>query len=185
MKQQFFRNALLLLATVGIAVAPTKAFAHQVQTNYFLNAWPEAQSPTAQSPTVQNGVARQGESLELQSTFSNGQPLKGAKVSVYAPNQPFHPHSTGMTDSQGRFSFNPDKAIAGEWEVKIKRDGHSDILYVPVTGEGIDSEAIASAPVEEIQDVHYASSPLMAVGSIAVAAACIGFARTNGGRKAK
>ena len=179
MKQQFLRNALLAIATVGIAVVPTKAFAHQVQTNYILNA-----QPAAESAAVQNGVEKKGESLELQSTFSNGQPLKGAKVSVYAPNRPLQPYTTGMTDSQGRFSFKPDDLISGEWEVKIKRDGHSDILYVPVTNDGIDGEAIASAPVEEIQDMHYAGSPLMAVGSIAVAAACIGFARVGSKRKA-
>lgn len=61
-------RALMLVAALGLAAVPTKAMAHQVQTNYFLN-----------------GPA--GDSLELQTTFSNGQPLKGAKVTVYAPDQ--------------------------------------------------------------------------------------------------
>ncbi len=180
MKQQFLRNTLLMLAAVGIAAVPTKAFAHQVQTNYILNS-----QPAVQDSTVQNGVERRGDRLELQSVFSNGQPLKGAKVSIYAPDRPLLPHATGVTDSQGRYSFKPDEALKGEWEIKIERDGHSDILSVPVTGEGIDADAVASGPVEEIKDVHYASSPLMAVGSIAVAAACVGLARGRGKRKAE
>ncbi len=180
MKQKFLRNTLLMFAAVGMVTVPTKAFAHQVQTNYILN-----DQPDAQDLTVQNGVERQGNSLEIQSVFSNGQPLKGAKVSIYAPERPLSPYATGMTDSQGRYSFKPNEAIKGEWEVKIERDGHSDILSVPVTDDGIDGEAVAAGPTEEIKDVHYASSPLIAVGSIAIAAACVAFARGQGKRNAE
>ena len=69
----------------------------------------------------------------------------------------FAPYTTGVTDSQGRFSFQPDEAITGDWEVKIKRAGHADIIHVPVTEEGIDEDAMAfGAEVEgaEIKDMH-------------------------------
>jgi len=48
------------------------------------------------------------------------------------------------------------------------------MLRVPVTAAGIDENAVAKGP--EIEDIHYASSPLpvVAVGSLAIAAACIG-----------
>lgn len=168
MKQSFLYKTLLTFAAVGIAAVPTEAFAHQVQTNYILNGLPSTEDSVSQN-----------ESLEIQSTFSNGQPLKGAKVSIYAPNRPFGPYATGKTDAQGRFSFQPEASIPGEWEVKIKREGHADILYVPVTEEGIEAEAVASGAIDDVQDVHYASSPLMAVGSIVIAAAAIGFARVG------
>ena len=165
MKQPLLRNVLLAAAAVGMSVIPTKAFAHQVQTNYILNSSPFA----AQSEADQT--------LELQTTFSNGQPLKGAKVKVYAPEQALRPFETGVTDGQGRYSFNPDESMTGEWEVQIQREGHGDILYVPVTENGIDEELMARGA--EIQDTHYASSPLMAVGSVVTAAACLGFAAAN------
>ncbi|MGC1310142.1 MAG: carboxypeptidase-like regulatory domain-containing protein [Phormidesmis sp.] len=182
MKQPILRNALLLFAAVGMAAIPSQAFAHQVQTNYILNSQTRFQ-PDA--PTSADSVApaeRAVESLELQSTFSNGQPLKGAKVTVFAPEQSFRPYTTGVTDGQGRFTFEPNVALTGEWEVKIKRDGHSDIIYVPVTESGIDADLIAKGGKS---DMHYAGSPLAAVGSIAIAAACIGFARVSSKREAK
>ena len=160
MQQLFLRNTLLMLAAVGMATVPTKAFAHQVQTDYVLN----------------NRFAnREDEVLETRTTFSTGEPLKGAKVSVFAPERPFRPYATGVTDDQGRFAFNPDESITGDWEVKIQRAGHADILLVPVTANGIEADLVSMGSGS--QDVHYASSPLMAVGGIVVAAACIGFGR--------
>lgn len=178
MKKQFLHNTFLMLAAVGMATVPTAAFAHQVQTNYILNGQSSFQDATPATLNSSAQAPAEDETLELHTTFSNGQPLKGAKVTVYAPEQSFRPHTTGITDSQGRFTFAPDESIPGEWEVKIKRAGHSDIIYVPVTEAGIEADLIAQA--DEIQDMHYASSPLMAVGSIAVAVACIGFARVKG-----
>lgn len=160
MKQPLFRNTLLMLAAVGMAAVPTKALAHEVQIDYILN----------------DQVANQSdETLELRTTFSTGEPLKGAKVTVFAPEQSFRPYLTGVTDDQGRFSFNPDDSVMGDWEVTVERAGHSDILQIPVTASGIDAGAVSQSVGG--QDMHYGSSPLMAVGSIAVTAACIGFGR--------
>lgn len=166
MKPSFLRNTFLMLAAVGIAAVPTKAFAHQVQTDYILSG---------DQFTTQ-------EDLKLRTTFSNGQPLKGAKVKVYSPEQAFRPYATGVTDSQGRVTVNVDESVPGEWEVQIQRAGHGDILYVPVTEEGINEELMARGT--EVQDVHYANSPLMAIGSIAMAAACLGFAKVSKEKKA-
>ncbi|MEL6813322.1 MAG: hypothetical protein AAFP03_00750 [Cyanobacteria bacterium J06598_3] len=180
MKKRLLHNTLFTLAAVGItaipAMIPGRALAHQVQTNYILNGQSEA---TATSPLLAAPQADAGASLELRSTFGNGQPLKGASVTVYSPEQPNRVWQKGLTDSEGRYTFKPDESITGEWEVNIKRDGHQDIISVPVTETGIDSELIAQGKGQngEIQDIHYASSPLMALGSLAIAAASIGFAR--------
>lgn len=165
MKQQRrLRQTLLMLAAAGVVTMPTQAMAHQVQTDYILNQATESQA---------------NETLEIRATLGTNEPLKGAKVTVYAPDQSFRPYATGVTDKQGRFSFQPNESITGDWEVKIDRAGHGDVLLVPVTEDGIDADAVAQGV--ETEDMHYASSPLMAVGSLAVAAACIGFASV--GRK--
>lgn len=168
MKQILSRDKILMLVTVlGLATIPTEAMAHQVQTNYILNSQSEDRVSS--------------DSLELRTTFSNGQPLKGAKVKVYAPDQPYRVHAVGKTDSRGRFTFAPDQSISGDWEINIKQEGHEDILTVPVTEKGIDLELMAQTGLEQIgnSDVHYASSPWMVVGGMAVAAACLGFAKVS------
>lgn len=162
MKQTLLHSKLLMMAAaIGTLTIPGEALAHQVQTNYFLD-----------------GPA--GDRLELQTTFSNGQPLKGAKVTVYAPDQPLRPQAIGRTDSQGRYSFEPNAAVSGDWEIDIKSGGHQDILQVPVTEEGVDVDLMASqgAIDQGGSDLHYASSPWAAVaGSMAIAAAAVGYAR--------
>ncbi|MGB3294982.1 MAG: hypothetical protein WBB01_18520 [Phormidesmis sp.] len=174
MKQRLMRNALLIMASVSMAAIPVEAFAHQVQTDYILNG-------QASSPVDSETGSRVGGSLSLRTTFSNGQPLKGATVIVYSPDQPDRVWTKGVTDSQGRYTFVPDRSISGEWKVDIQREGHADILKVPVTGEGIEIDLMAQV---DNQDVHFAGSPLAAVGSIAIAAACIGFGRFTRKRSA-
>jgi len=170
MKQILSRQVLMLAAVLGtaagLATMPTKALAHQVQTNYILNSQASDEST---------------DRLELRTTFSNGQPLKGAKVHVYAPDQPYRVHAVGKTDSQGRFTFVPDEPISGDWEVNIEREGHQDILTVPVTEEGIDLGLMAQTGLEQVgnSDVHYAGSPWMVVGGVAIAAACLGVAKVS------
>ena len=169
MKQIFSRNKFLMLAAVlGMAIAPTKVMAHQVQTNYIINS-------------------QSGNSLQLRTTFSNGQPLKGAKVTVTSPNQPYRIRTVGKTDSQGRFTFVPDQSVSGDWEVNIKREGHQDILTVPVTEEGIDLDLMAQNGLEQVgnSDVHYASSPWAIVGGLAIAAAGLGLAKVSEKKQAK
>lgn len=182
MKKRLLHNTLFTLAAVGItaiipAMTPGRALAHQVQTNYILNGQMNGQSEATATSPLLAPQTEESASLELRSTFGNGQPLKGASVTVYSPEQPNRVWEKGLTDSEGRYTFKPDESITGEWEVNIKRDGHQDIIHVPVTGAGIETEQIAQG--SEIKDIHYASSPLMAVGSLAIAAASIGFARYN------
>ena len=183
MKQRFCHK-LLVIAAAGMAALPVvqaKALAHQVQTNYILNDL--SNSLTAPLSGQEQAVQpRTGSSIELQTGFFNGEPLKGATVSVYAPNQPGRVWAKGTTDSKGRYHFTPDASIQGDWEVKISRAGHADILTVPVSQNGIEAELMS----QEGRDLHYAeTSPWAIAGSIAVAAACVGFSRVNGKREAE
>ncbi|MEM7064580.1 MAG: carboxypeptidase-like regulatory domain-containing protein [Cyanobacteria bacterium P01_B01_bin.77] len=122
----------------GMLTVAGEASAHMVETNYALDRLTEAEQV-----------------LTTQSTFSNGTPLKGAKVSVYSPNNPVTPWTQGTTDSEGRFSFSPDQSLAGDWEVTIRQQGHGDILTVPVSESGVTSELISDRGGT---DIHYSST---------------------------
>jgi nickel transport protein len=147
---------ILPFMLLGILALPGKALAHAVQTNYLLS-----------------------NQLELQSTFSTGAPLKGAKVTVYAPNNPHRPWLQGVTDAQGRFAFLPDTAIEGNWEVTIRQQGHGDILTVPVGQDGVEFDLISQAASS---DTHYSAFPMLWLGTLLIALATGGtrvFKRAN------
>ena len=189
MKQRLCRQ-LLTIATIGAASLPlamhSPASAHQVQTNYILNdsanSFTNPQQLEHSNQSSAQTPAQTGSSIELQTAFFNGEPLKGATVAVYAPNQPGRIWAKGVTDSKGRFNFEPDTKIQGDWEVRITRAGHADIVTVPVGANGIEAELLAQTGTS---DLHYAqTSPWAIAGSIAVAAACVGFARLDGKRQA-
>lgn len=124
----------------GLFTVAGKASAHMVETNYFLDRFSSEQSQQV---------------LKMQSTYSNGMPVKGAKVNVYSPNNPVTPWTQGVTDDQGRFSFSPDKALPGDWEVVIQQQGHGDILTVPVDESGVTTELISD---RSDTDIHYGSA---------------------------
>lgn len=138
---------LLLLAALGL---PSRVLAHAMQTNY---------------------VLEDANNVQFTAVFSTGEPLKNAKVKIYAPNNPSQPLMESQTDEKGQFTFKPDQNIPGEWEVSIGEAGHQDILTVPVTQKGVNLNDISKAPTNQTPQV-----PLMAIvltgglGSAALAA---------------
>ena len=73
--------------------------------------------------------------IHLVAEFDSGEPMANAQVTVYAPADPATPWLTGETDDQGRFSFVPDAAQPGTWDVQVRTAGHGDIVHIPL-GEG-------------------------------------------------
>lgn len=124
--RQIKRWLPLLFVLLSLTVCPAPALAHSVLTDYRLVA----------------------ESLEIQASFTTGEALNGAEVVVYAPNDPTHPWLKGVTDPEGNFAFEPDRALPGEWVVKIGAGDHGDELAVPVSNQGIDIDAISHSPYE-------------------------------------
>lgn len=190
MKQRLYQQLMAVAAAgaASLAIAPvltSPALAHQVQTNYILNDSNNRftnPQPSAADPLASEAPAEAATSIELQTGFFNGEPLKSAKVTIYAPNQPNRVWAKGLTDSEGKFNFEPDTSIQGDWEVRISRSGHADILTIPVSDRGIEADLLAQ---EESVDMHYAqTSPLAVAGSITVAVVGIGFARTLNKSKA-
>ena len=104
------------------AIASTKALAHGTNIEY-----------------------RQVQAVQIDAAYAGGQPMANAQVTVYAPDDPSTPWTTGTTDEQGRFSFTPDLSQSGHWEVKVRQAGHGDIVTIPVQsaseGENTTTEA--------------------------------------------
>jgi nickel transport protein len=138
---------LVLLLSLALVGFPSQAWAHQVETNYML-----------------------GSQLQFQSRFSTGEPFAGARVTIYAPNQPDQPWQTLTTDSQGQFSFLPDRTIVGNWEVRIEDEdqSHADYWTVPVDGQGIVEEGIV---LDATQDQHYVTASVLTPLVTSIAAA--------------
>ena len=95
------------------------------------------------------------QAINIQAAYDGGQPMANAQVTVYAPNDPSTPWSTGTTNEQGRFTFTPDADQPGNWEVKVRQAGHGDIVSVPVGEIATVDEGQASAnesytPVQKV-----------------------------------
>lgn len=132
--RQFVNIRFVVSLVAGLVVLlsfvwfPMPALAHSVQTDYRM---------------VSDG-------LELQATFSTGEALEGAPVTIYAPNDSTRPWLQGTTDQQGNFSFQPDPKLVGEWSVEIGSvdEDHGDMLTVPVSERGVEIDAISQNPYD-------------------------------------
>jgi nickel transport protein len=78
--------------------------------------------------------------IEIAAAYDSGEPMAGAQVTIYAPDDPSTPWLTGVCDDEGRFSFTPDTAKTGTWDVQVRQAGHGDIVHIPIgvasTGNG-------------------------------------------------
>ncbi len=106
------RLAVLLLLGLALVTLGGLARAHGAKISYTID------------PTV-----------HLVAAYDSGEPMADAQVTVYAPADPATPWLTGMTDAEGRFSFVPDAAQIGSWDVQVRAAGHGDMVHIPI-GEG-------------------------------------------------
>jgi nickel transport protein len=107
------RFIIILTLLVVMLVMPTKAYAHGVDIEY------------TSSMTV-----------EITARYDTGEPMSGAQVTIYLPDDQSTPWQTGICDDEGHFVFKPDTTIPGDWGVKVRKAGHGIKIYVPVSGEG-------------------------------------------------
>ena len=75
---------------------------------------------------------QQGSEIEVEARFDNGRPIQGAEVEVFAPTDPATPWLKGTCDSDGLFRFKPDGRKPGQWDVRVRLDGHGGIIRIPV-----------------------------------------------------
>ena len=73
--------------------------------------------------------------ITIVAKYDNGEPMAGAQVVVYAPDDVSTPWLIGVCDDEGCFSFTPDASIPGIWDVQVRLAGHGGMVHIPV-GEG-------------------------------------------------
>jgi nickel transport protein len=89
------------------------------------------------APALAHGVNIQYSSdveIKIVAKYDSGEPMAGAQVAVYAPDDPSTPWLTGVCDDEGRFSFTPDTSIPGTWDVQVRLAGHGGMIHIPVGG---------------------------------------------------
>lgn len=73
--------------------------------------------------------------VAVQAAYDTGEPMAGAQVTVYAPDNPAEPWLQGQCDADGRFAFVPDRSRPGTWDVRVRQAGHGTFLHVPVEAD--------------------------------------------------
>lgn len=81
------------------------------------------------------------EAIVINSAYDTGEPMAGAKITVFAPNDSSNPWLTGSSDKKGRFFFQPDTSKPGNWKVRVSQAGHGGVVEVPVTGKTPENSA--------------------------------------------
>jgi len=104
-KWKFIMPLILLL----IFSLPTTAYAHGARIDYTINM-----------------------TIDIVASYDTGEPMAGAQVVVYAPDNPSNAWLTGACDDEGRFSFTPDTSKPGTWDVQVRQSGHGDIVHIPI-----------------------------------------------------
>jgi len=108
------RKLLVALFTLVMTLSITAtAFAHGAKIEYTINV-----------------------AVEIRAAYDTDKPMAGGQVIVYAPDDPSTPWLEGICDDKGRFTFTPDPAIPGTWDVQVRQAGHGDIIHIPI-GEDI------------------------------------------------
>jgi nickel transport protein len=94
--------------------------------------WPErAHAHAIESSLDRLQSLRDG--LVLESHFSTGEPVVGAKVRLVPPGGG-EGVELGQMDASGRLAFNLPKQVDGTWEVQVDGGpGHRDFLDLPVS----------------------------------------------------
>jgi nickel transport protein len=120
-------------------------------------------------PALAHGVNIQYSSdteITIIAKYDSGEPMAGAQVAVYAPDDPTTPWLTGVCDDEGRFSFTPDASKPGTWDVQVRLAGHGGMVHIPI---GTDSTTTSGG-------VGGYSSLQIALMAVCVIWGCIGTA---------
>jgi nickel transport protein len=109
-----FTGAAVAAICLLLLLLPAPAYAHGVVLSY---------------ETVQG--------IEITALYDSGEPMAGARVTVFAPGSPADPWLTGTCDDSGKFFFTPDPDWPGLWEIQARLAGHGNLIRVEVTGSSV------------------------------------------------
>ena len=93
---------------------------------------------------------RQTTAIEIKATYYYNQPMANAQVVVYSPDNPSKPWVKGTTDEKGHFTFTPDTNQYGNWDVKVRKAGHGNIVTI-----AMDEESLIIAENNNYSEGHY------------------------------
>jgi nickel transport protein len=83
--------------------------------------------------------------------YDSGEPLAGAQVTVFTPDNPAEPWLTGTSDASGRFYFTPDPGMPGLWEVQVRLAGHGGLIRIAVEEDGAAAGAAGASGFTTLQ----------------------------------
>ncbi len=119
-----------------------------------------SESPAAWAHGVAISTSQVG-ATRIYAEFDSGEPMVGAQVRVYSPDNPQDPWLEGVVDPQGNFFFLPDPGIPGTWEVMIRQAGHGRVVTVAVGedpamsgSEAASLDALADGSVGSLSPLH-------------------------------
>lgn len=87
------------------------------------------------TPVIAHGTViehRQANAIEVRASYDNGEPMAEAQVTVYAPEDPTDPWLKGTTAEDGTFAFVPDTDFKGDWDVRVRKAGHGELISIPI-----------------------------------------------------
>lgn len=73
--------------------------------------------------------------VRVEGFYDTGEPMAGAQVAIFAPDDPAQPWLRGQTDAEGVFLFVPD-GREGRWSAQMRQAGHGGIAYLELTAGG-------------------------------------------------
>lgn len=96
--------------------------------------------------------------IEITAVFDTGTPAGGGQVNVYAPGNPSTPWTKGICDENGRFTFAPDPAKPGTWDVQVRLAGHGGMIHIPVGEDGVQGAQSGGSGFTTVQIVIMSAS---------------------------
>jgi nickel transport protein len=130
---------LMVLNTIGFA------YAHGVEGEYRF--------------FLEDGVVK----IEIQAAFDSGEPMSGAQVAIFAPNDLINPWQTGTCDERGSYVFAPDLSIPGTWDVQVRSAGHGEMIHIEVAGDEAERLKVDPPQAGEVEDTAQANSDQRAI----------------------
>lgn len=128
--------------------------------------------PTLSKPVLAHGARieyQETSAITVRATYDDGTPMANAQVVIYAPDEPATPWLKGTTDSQGNFTFVPNRNNPGDWDVKVRQSGHGDITSIPITDERSSADASqAQMTANDDSEGNYTSAQKLVMAAVGV-----------------
>ena len=84
--------------------------------------------------------------FEIHASYDTGEPMVGAQVTVFEPEDPMRGQRLGLTDDRGFFRFVPTSEQAGLWSIQVRQAGHGAMTHFERSATS-DLAAVDAPPV--------------------------------------